>query len=69
MGIFVLGGNAEIKPLWGISDVDRLAAAAGGDEDLDVFKDGDNCPGKPWYCYRSNKHDATFQDENLTKRD
>ena len=54
-GIFYIGGDVEVKLLWGVNSIDDLAAVAGEEKiELDVYG-GENHPGKHWGCYRPGK--------------
>lgn len=58
-GIFYIGGDVEVKLVWGLDSIDDLAAVAGEEEiELDVY-DGSNHPGQHWGCYRAGKATAT----------
>ena len=52
--IFYIGGNAMVRLVWELGDIDKLAAANGNEEALDVFHGGVH-PGQPWQCYRTKK--------------
>ena len=65
--IFYIGGTVQVKPEWGLGDVNMLSAiaiTAVADARLDEYV-GQNTPGQHWSCYRSEakkKGDRNLQD-------
>ena len=69
-GIFYIGGKVAVSQPWDLWQVERLAAVAGDDDELDVYEDKKNVPGQPWDCYRCGKKkgNETRADQNLGQR-
>ena len=71
--IFYIGGNALVKLVWGLSQIDKLETAVADPGELDVYE-GNACPGQSWTCYvpkgrTLRQHLEAFLTPSITKEE
>ena len=72
-GIFYIGGEAEVTPLYGLDQLGKLTAVAGEELhkelslEMDEYK-GDQMPGQHWSSYRQGHKNQTNEEKDLMAR-